>query len=316
MKSLRYLYAIPLVLFLATITTAAQCGREEPAPPGTIVKITDFIYPLDHSIHEGQMMSLRAEIKNGSIARDYTLYFHVFGPTEYEHTESFFMNADEQTYKTYDTPPIDWQGYSDGSFRVSAYIYATEGGAPNDSAVGYTIVDPVPESQAITQAPSSTTPSYTHTTQTVLTIIPPTVITGTSTTTTSATRPIPNIAGQWQWNLTVTVAKGVCAGEEGVQPPCTVQITQNGNDVTISGFLASNPSTSLSGEITFDNAADKWIIKFSGRYSEDQGTTQSNYTLVLDNTFDKMTGDEEWDWIGGGQSCTGSKSTVVANKLP
>jgi len=36
-------------------------------------------------------------------------------------------------------------------------------------------------------------------------------------------------------NLTVTVANGACAGKK-AQAPYTVQITENGEDVTISGF--------------------------------------------------------------------------------
>jgi hypothetical protein len=84
----------------------------------------------------------------------------------------------------------------------------------------------------------------------------------------------------------------------------------------MSGFLLSNPSTSLSGEIKFDSAAEKWIVKFSGSYPEDQGTTTTAFTLVLNSTFDEMTGDENWDWVGGGGSCPGSKSTVTTTKIP
>ena len=81
---------------------------------------------------------------------------------------------------------------------------------------------------AITQASTTTMPSYTPTTQPVSTIVPTHVF-------------IPDIAREWQWNLTVTVANGACAGEEGTQAPYTVQITENGDDVTISGFLARFP---------------------------------------------------------------------------
>jgi len=146
-------------------------------------------------------------------------------------------------------------------------------------------------------------PGYTPTTQPVSTIVPTHVF-------------IPDIAGQWQWNLTVTVANGVCAGEEGVQPTYTVQITQDGDVVTISGFLASSPSTSICGNITLDNTIDKWVITFSGSYAEDGGTTTTNYRLVLNNTYDAMTGDEAWSWALGTLTCKDCKSTVVANKLP
>jgi hypothetical protein len=156
---------------------------------------------------------------------------------------------------------------------------------------------------AITQASTTPMPGYTPTTQPVSTIVPTHVF-------------IPDIAGQWQWNLTVTVANGVCAGEEGVQPTYTVQITQDGDVVTISGFLASSPSTSICGNITLDNTIDKWVITFSGSYAEDGGTTTTNYRLVLNNTYDAMTGDEAWSWALGTLTCKDCKSTVVANKLP
>jgi hypothetical protein len=187
------------------------------------------------------------------------------------------------------------------------------------------------EHDAITMATSSTLTSYSSTTQTVSSVIPNPILseitTSTATTTTrttttstsvssptsitSTTRSIPNISGRWVWNLTVTVATGECAGEEGAQSPRNIQITQNGKDITMSGFLLKSPSTSISGEITFDNSADKWIVKFSGSYAEDGGTTTTNYTLILNNTFDKLTGDENWDWNG---SCSNSKSTVIAIK--
>ena len=167
---------------------------------------------------------------------------------------------------------------------------------------------------------STSTLSQTQTTSTSSPVPPSTTTTATTTitnttTTSSTTLTIPNIAGQWQWILTVTLATGACAGEEGLQSPRNVQIVQNGKALTMSGFLGSNPSLSLSGEITFDDSAKQWIIKFSGSYPEDQGTTTTNYTLVLNSTFNEMTGDEKWDWVGEGGSCPGSKSTIVAKKL-
>jgi hypothetical protein len=167
-----------------------------------------------------------------------------------------------------------------------------------------------------TTPPSTTSTSALTTTSTSTTTKTTTTTTNTTTTTTPATTvTIPSIAGQWQWILTVTLATGACAGEEGLQSPRNVQITQNGKILTMSGFLGSNPSISLSGEITFDDSAKQWIVKFSGNYPEDQGTTTTNYILVLNNTFDEMAGDENWDWVGGDGSCPGSKSTVVAKKL-
>lgn len=173
-----------------------------------------------------------------------------------------------------------------------------------------------------TPVPTQTTTSFTSTTTTTPTTSIPTSTTNTTPTpsasatptppSTTATSSIPNISGTWDWHLTITVANGACAGEEGAESPRNIKITQNEKDVTMSGFLLSAPSTSLSGEITFDSASDKWIVKFSGSYAEDGGTTTSNYTLVLNNSFDVMTGEENWDWNG---TCSGSKSTITATKV-
>jgi hypothetical protein len=190
---------------------------------------------------------------------------------------------------------------------------------------------PLNTSTTTTTVTTKPSPSINQTTQTSTTSTTTTQITSSFITTTATSSPIttmttatptptittttvtiPNIAGQWRWNLTVTVATGACAGEEGPQSPRIIQITQNGKDVTMSGFLSSNPSTSISGNITFDDSTKHWVVKFSGSYAEDQGITTTNYILVLNSTFDEMTGDENWDWSG---SCPGSKSTVVAKKL-
>ena len=189
-----------------------------------------------------------------------------------------------------------------------------------------TVQDPQIEHAPITQASSSATPSYSPATQPVLSIVPQTILpettpatpTATTPTTPAATtptaRPIPNIAGQWQWDLTVTVATGACAGEEGPKPARIIQVTQQGENVTISGF--PSPSKILTGDITFDNATDKWIVKLTGSYPEGEGATTGEYTLELNNTYDEMTGDENWDWVGDVGSCPGSKSTVLVTKLP
>ena len=173
----------------------------------------------------------------------------------------------------------------------------------NTSSSTTTTSSTAASTHAITQASTTIMPAYPPTTQPVSTIVPTHVF-------------IPDIAGEWQWNLTVTVANGACAGEEGPQAPYTVQITENGEDVTISGFLASNPSTSISGKIMLDNTIDKWVVTFSGSYAEDGGTTTTNYRLLLNNTYDTMTGDEAWSWALGTLTCKDCKSIVVANKLP
>lgn len=180
-----------------------------------------------------------------------------------------------------------------------------------------TAVENLPTATLYTTNPSTLatySPTPTHQAVTSTSPVTPPASTSTSVPTTTS-RAIPNIAGEWQWNLTVTLATGVCSGEEGVQSPRIVNIVQKGNEITMSGFLNSNPLTTLSGEIKFDNSSDIWMVKLSGSYSEDQGTTTTQYTLSLNNTFNEMTGEESWEWVGGGDSCPGGKSTVSAKKL-
>ena len=88
---------------------------------------------------------------------------------------------------------------------------------------------------------------------------------------------------------------------------CSINSEEKKLDIVETIFILS-----LSGEMTFDDSAKQWIIKFSGSYPEDQGTTTTNYALVLNSTFNEMIGDENWDWVGGGGSCPCSKSTVAA----
>jgi len=164
-----------------------------------------------------------------------------------------------------------------------------------------------------TSAPTTTQTTSTPTSTPTATQTPSPTTTPTSTSTPTITPTIPNIAGQWQWDVTVTFASGVCAGEEGPSPTRIIELTQQGNDVTVSGF--PNPAKILTGDVTFDNTTGKWIVRLQGSYPEDTGTTTGEYTLELNNTFDEMTGDENWNWVGGGGSCPGSMSTVSAEKI-
>ncbi len=220
---------------------------------------------------------------------------------------------------------------------VVAVVLGSKGGGSTEVvATGPTTTTPTAPVTTITPSasitPTATTPSLTPTqtttsptataTATPTTPTPATTATPTATTTTTATPTptttptptIPSIAGHWQWDSTVTVAGGVCAGEEGPSPTKTIEVAQQGKDVTFSGF--PNPEKILTGNITFDNTTGKWTIKLHGSYPEDQGITTGDYTLTLNSTFDEMTGEEDWNWVGGGGSCPGSKSTVSAKKLP
>jgi hypothetical protein len=176
-------------------------------------------------------------------------------------------------------------------------------------------------SPSITPTPTASTPSATPTaTQTTSTpsstpTVTPTISPTPTPTPTSTPTPapaIPDLAGQWRWDVTVTFAAGVCAGEEGVKPTRIVEITQLGKDITVSGF--PNPAKILTGDVTLDGVTGKWVVKLQGSYPEDEGITTGEYTLELNSTFDEMTGNENWNWVGGGGSCPGSTSAISAKK--
>ena len=201
---------------------------------------------------------------------------------------------------------------TNGSAATTSTASVTATPSPTASA---TLASPTPTQTTSTPA---STPTATQTTSTPTST--PTVTQTTSptptpppTSTPTVTPAIPDLAGQWQWDVTVTFASGVCAGEEGPKPTRIIEITQLGKDVTVSGF--PNAAKILTGDVTFDNTISKWIVKLHGSYPEDEGTTTGDYTLELNNTFDEMTGDENWNWVGGGGSCPGSTSTVSAKKI-
>jgi hypothetical protein len=258
------------------------------------------------SIDAGQKVYIFATLNNiGSEAGIYEWQIYVDGRIIY-HEASDLIEPNQGTM----LPELYYQTASNTTIGLHEVTIGTV-------TRHFTVLNPQTEHAAITQALSSTMPSYTPPTQPVLSDVPQTILPETTATTPTATtpttRPIPNIAGQWQWNLTVTVATGACTGEEGPKPTRVIQVTQQGKDVTFSGF--QSPSQILTGDITFDNAADKWIVKLTGNCPEGQGTTTNNFTLELKNAFDEMTGDENWDWVGEVGSCPGSKSTVSAIKI-
>lgn len=116
-----------------------------------------------------------------------------------------------------------------------------------------------------------------------------------------------SITGTWSFALVVTVATGVCDGEEGDESTEPITITQTGTAVTARGFLGV-ANNQLTGTFNSQN-----VLQLSGSYSEDGGITTTAYTLTRDGP-NQMTGTEAWNWVGAGGDCPGSASSVVATR--
>lgn len=112
--------------------------------------------------------------------------------------------------------------------------------------------------------------------------------------------------GFWRLTIDVTVATGICAGEE--DDPIEVTdalITEEAGVVTATGIWSSE-----SGSVSLTGDRSGNTIRFGGSYAEDGGTTSTLYTLTV--AEGSLTGTEFWTWNGpDGSSCPGSQSTVT-----
>ncbi|MFC1866123.1 hypothetical protein ACFLYB_05375 [Chloroflexota bacterium] len=90
-----------------------------------------------------------------------------------------------------------------------------------------------------------------------------------------------------------------------------ILITQDGKNVTLSGFLGKSANI-LAGSITLDDGV--WILIVSGEYPEDGGTTITSFQLYV-NSESALSGDEDWSWRGVHGSCPDGKSAVTATRV-
>jgi hypothetical protein len=120
-----------------------------------------------------------------------------------------------------------------------------------------------------------------------------------------------NLSGTWDYTVLVLQASGSCQGEAGFSSTEQVTITANNGHVTVAGLLGE-PSNQLTGIVEGGN-----LVRLSGSYSEDLGTTQSAVVLSV-YSADEMSGLESWSWIGpGGQGyCSGGRSEITVIRLP
>ena len=127
-----------------------------------------------------------------------------------------------------------------------------------------------------------------------------------------------DLNGAWTFNVDVTVANGVCEGEEN-DPPSSFAVDMlvadpNGDgtyNVSVTGDFGDAGGT-ISGTVNgIPEVGDEIVL--SGNIAEDGGVTTSTYTLtVVSDT--RLTGFEEWSWTGGGGTCPDGEATVVVSK--
>jgi hypothetical protein len=126
---------------------------------------------------------------------------------------------------------------------------------------------------------------------------------------------IPDLSGSWTVATTVIQATGICEEEIGTSTSSQIQIIQSGRNLTILRGEVENQLTGVLLESSSPpNGSRHWIVEASGSYAEDGGTTTAFYHLeVVDGSY--MSGYEDWQWTGGGDSCPNGKSSVSATKI-
>jgi hypothetical protein len=129
-----------------------------------------------------------------------------------------------------------------------------------------------------------------------------------------------DVSGSWNYRIDVTVANGVCAGEEDADPSTDlvtiVAIDPNGDgtyDVTASGFLG-DPTAEITGTVTgVTQVGDQ--LTLTGSYPEDGGVTTTTHRLTIKSET-RLEGTEDWSWTNGTESCPNGKADVVVTKVP
>lgn len=128
-----------------------------------------------------------------------------------------------------------------------------------------------------------------------------------------------DVSGTWNYTLDVTVANGVCAGEEFEDdPPPTgtgpemgsATVVQSGTTVTATSFWGSDDGMThdLTGTISGST------VTVTGTYPEDGGMTTRTLILTANTAVTMMTGVEEWTWTDGVDTCADGEATVTATK--
>jgi len=122
----------------------------------------------------------------------------------------------------------------------------------------------------------------------------------------SEQRSVLDVSGIWVLTVDVTVANGLCAGEEN-EPPYTTTITiiQDGE------FLSVEVEDSTE---TWQGALLGHAVGFEGTKEEDDGTTTAGFALIVNEDATRMEGVELWSWKGEFGDCPDGESTVTATR--
>ncbi len=113
-----------------------------------------------------------------------------------------------------------------------------------------------------------------------------------------------DLNGEWTFQVQVTQATGVCAGDLGEYNTVPGTVTQTGAQVTVE-----------LGNATFTGVLVGSTLNIAGCYPEDGGTS-----CWLSTTWDvsscEMEGTTSWSWNGGGFSCVGQDYTTAFRSSP
>lgn len=120
-----------------------------------------------------------------------------------------------------------------------------------------------------------------------------------------------NIAGTWNYTMTVDYVEGNCGESVGASRTHSLTITQVGNDVVFSGFFGA-PTSQLTGEVLSNLEYD---VHVSGSYPEGGGILHGTHQLYVYSPT-MMGGVETWSWSDGGSSCSNSTAVVTATRVP
>lgn len=119
------------------------------------------------------------------------------------------------------------------------------------------------------------------------------------------TAAIIDVSGTWVVTVDVTVANGLCAGEEDEDPYTeNIIITQDSEHLVVDGLQGTHE--------VWDGAILGNAVGFGGTRDESEGVTTAAFALVLNDEATEMTGTELWTWKGSRGECNDGESEVSA----
>ncbi len=117
------------------------------------------------------------------------------------------------------------------------------------------------------------------------------------------------LTGTWDISELITEASGVCSDSVGNTSSYTLNVVQDGNELTITvgNDAPENAGAVFTGTVSGDH------INWSGSYPTSGGTTEVTSTdITATNT--EFSGTANWKWSDGYDSCSG-KTQVVGYKI-